>query len=57
MGARKPLVAFNVYLDGTDEDAAKEIARGVRESSGGLPALRAIALRAFPSAAASSRCR
>ena len=38
VGARKPLVAFNVYLDGTDEDAAKEIARDVRESSGGLPA-------------------
>jgi glutamate formiminotransferase len=36
-------VAFNVYLDGTDEAAAKDIARGVRESSGGLPALRAIA--------------
>jgi glutamate formiminotransferase len=45
VGARKPLVAFNVYLDGTDESAAKEIARGVRESSGGLPALRAIAFR------------
>ena len=43
VGARKPLVAFNVYLDGTDETAAKAIARGVRESSGGLPALRAIA--------------
>lgn len=42
VGARKPLVAFNVYLDGTDEKAAKEIARGVRESSGGLPAVRAI---------------
>ena len=26
VGARKPLVAFNVYLDGTDEAAAKEIA-------------------------------
>ena len=45
VGARKPLVAFNVYLDGTDESAAKEIARGVRESSGGLPALRVIAFR------------
>ncbi|MGZ8607719.1 MAG: glutamate formimidoyltransferase [Actinomycetota bacterium] len=45
VGARKPLVAFNVYLDGTDESAAKEIARDVRESSGGLPALRAIAFR------------
>jgi glutamate formiminotransferase / 5-formyltetrahydrofolate cyclo-ligase len=45
VGARKPLVAFNVYLNGTDESAAKDIARGVRESSGGLPALRAIAFR------------
>jgi glutamate formiminotransferase len=42
VGARKPLVAFNVYLDGTDADAAKAIARKVRESSGGLPAVRAI---------------
>jgi glutamate formiminotransferase len=42
VGARKPLIAFNVYLDGTDEDAAKAIARAIRESSGGLPALRAI---------------
>lgn len=43
VGARVPLVAFNLYLDGTDEDAAKRIARSVRESSGGLPAVRAIA--------------
>jgi glutamate formiminotransferase len=42
VGARKPLVAFNVYLDGTDEAAAKAIARSIRESSGGLPAVRAI---------------
>ena len=42
VGARKPLIAFNVYLDGTDEAAAKDIARAVRESSGGLPAVRAI---------------
>jgi glutamate formiminotransferase len=41
VGARKPLVAFNLYLTG-GEDAAKEIARTVRESSGGLPAVRAI---------------
>ena len=41
VGARKPLVAFNVYLDGTEDDA-KAIAREVRESSGGLPAVRAI---------------
>lgn len=42
VGARKPLVAFNIYLDGTDESVAKGIARQVRESSGGLRALRAI---------------
>jgi glutamate formiminotransferase len=42
VGARKPLVAFNTYLRGTDEEAAKEIAREVRESGGGLPAVRAI---------------
>jgi glutamate formiminotransferase len=41
VGARKPLIAFNVYLTGSVEDA-KEIARAVRESSGGLPAVRAI---------------
>jgi glutamate formiminotransferase len=42
VGARKPLVAFNTYLSGTDEQAAKDIARGIRESAGGLPAVRAI---------------
>ena len=42
VGARKPLIAFNVYLDGEDEAGAKEIAKAVRESSGGLPAVRAI---------------
>jgi glutamate formiminotransferase len=42
VGARTPLVAFNVYLDGSDEDVANAIARAIRESSGGLPALRAI---------------
>jgi glutamate formiminotransferase len=42
VGARKPLIAFNIYLSGTDEAGAKGIARSVRESSGGLPAVRAI---------------
>jgi len=41
VGARKPLIAFNVYLTGTEE-GAKVIARAVRESGGGLPAVRAI---------------
>jgi glutamate formiminotransferase/formiminotetrahydrofolate cyclodeaminase len=42
VGARKPLVAFNVYLAGTDEKAAKDIARRVREATGGLKNVRAI---------------
>jgi glutamate formiminotransferase len=42
VGARKPLIAFNVYFAGTDEPAAKAVARAVRASSGGLPAVRAI---------------
>ncbi|HLB62367.1 MAG TPA: glutamate formimidoyltransferase [Actinomycetota bacterium] len=42
VGARKPLIAFNVYLGGGDGGAARDIARLVRESSGGLPAVRAI---------------
>lgn len=42
VGARKPLVAFNMYLSGGDEDDAKQIAGEIRESSGGLPAVRAI---------------
>jgi glutamate formiminotransferase len=42
VGARKPLVAFNVYLRGEDVEAAKAIARAVREASGGLSAVRAI---------------
>jgi glutamate formiminotransferase len=41
VGARKPLVAFNLYLTGREE-AAKEIAATIRESNGGLPAVRAI---------------
>ncbi len=42
VGARELLIAFNMYLSGTDEAAAKQIATSIRESSGGLPALRAI---------------
>ena len=41
VGARVPLVAFNAYLT-ADEAAAKDIARTIRESGGGLAALRAI---------------
>jgi glutamate formiminotransferase/formiminotetrahydrofolate cyclodeaminase len=42
VGARKPLIAFNVYFRGDDEEAVKDVARNVRESSGGLKNVRAI---------------
>jgi glutamate formiminotransferase len=42
VGARPPLIAFNLYLDGDDEAAARAIAGEVREAGGGLPAVRAI---------------
>jgi glutamate formiminotransferase len=42
VGARDVLVAFNVWLDTADAAAARAIARAVRESAGGLPALQAM---------------
>ena len=36
VGARKALIAFNVFLNTTDVDIAKKIAKAVRFSSGGL---------------------
>lgn len=42
VGARGVLVAFNVWLDSNDLEAARAIARAVRESAGGLPAVQAI---------------
>jgi len=45
VGARDVLVAFNVWLDRDDHDAARAIARAVRESSGGLPAVQAMGVR------------
>ncbi len=41
IGVRSLLVAFNVTLDTPDARVAKEIARQIRTSSGGLPALQA----------------
>jgi len=45
VGARDVLVAYNVWLDGDDVAAARAIARAVRESTGGLPALQAMGAR------------
>lgn len=44
VGARAPLVAFNVDLRTGDVDVARAIAASVRESSGGLPGVQAIGL-------------
>lgn len=45
VGAREVLIAFNVWLDSDDLAAAREIARAVRESDGGLPGVQALAMR------------
>ena len=45
VGARDVLVAYNVWLDADDVAAARAIARAVRESSGGLPAVQALGAR------------
>ena len=41
IGARPFLVAYNIYLDSADVALAKDIAKGIRTSSGGLPAVQA----------------
>lgn len=42
IGARPPLVAFNVNLGTTDMDIAKAIAKGIRGSSGGFVNIKAL---------------
>lgn len=42
IGARMPLIAFNMNLASTDLDAAKEIAKKIRASSGGMPHVKAL---------------
>jgi glutamate formiminotransferase len=44
IGARPPLVAFNVYLNTGDDAPAKAIAQAVRHSSGGLHFVKALGL-------------
>jgi glutamate formiminotransferase len=44
VGARQALIAFNVNLRSSQLDVAKAIARRVRESSGGLPYVKALGL-------------
>jgi glutamate formiminotransferase len=42
VGARPPLIAFNIELDTADVKVAKKVAKEIRESSGGLPAIQAL---------------
>jgi glutamate formiminotransferase len=44
IGARQPLIAFNIYLTTPDVAIAKKIARAVRHSSGGLRYVKALGL-------------
>jgi glutamate formiminotransferase len=44
VGARRPLIAFNVYLGTADPRLAKAIARAIRHSSGGLRYVKALGL-------------
>ncbi len=48
VGARRPLIAFNVNLATDDAEIAREIADVVRETGGGFPGVRALGL-ALPS--------
>ena len=44
IGARSPLIAFNVYLTTSEVDIAKKIAKAIRQSSGGLRYVKALGL-------------
>lgn len=45
VGARRPLVAYNVELETEDVDVARSVAAAVRETGGGLAGVQAIGLR------------
>jgi glutamate formiminotransferase len=42
--ARPPIAAFNVVLDTSDVEVAREVAAGLRESGGGLDGVRAVGI-------------
>jgi glutamate formiminotransferase len=44
VGARPPLIAFNVDLDTQDVKIAKKIAKKIRERDGGLPGVKALGI-------------
>jgi glutamate formiminotransferase len=44
VGARPPLIAYNIDLESAEEKVAKRIAKKIRERDGGLPAIKALGL-------------
>lgn len=44
IGARPPLIAYNVYLTTDEVEVAQQIARSIRQSSGGLRYLKALGM-------------
>ncbi len=44
VGARRPLIAYNVNLNSTSLDIAKTISHAVRASNGGLPSVKAVGI-------------
>lgn len=44
IGARNPLIAFNVYLTTPEIEVAKKIARAIRQSSGGMRFVKALGM-------------
>ncbi len=44
IGARHPLIAYNVYLNSADIGIARAIAKRIRQSSGGLPSVKALGM-------------
>lgn len=44
VGARGPLIAYNIYLASNDLALAKEIAKAIRTSSGGFPCVKAMGM-------------
>ncbi len=44
IGARQPLIAFNVYLTSADVEIARKVAKAVRQSSGGLRYVKGLGL-------------
>ena len=44
IGARNPLIAYNVYLTTSDVEVAKKVAKAIRQSSGGMRYVKALGL-------------